>query len=95
LLAREKLDTPPLHINQLIHESRDAIGVRAVATQYLGAQPDADVTLLLVQKAPLRFHVPVHLAKATHLIVGEAESLPHHGRHALTQALFERLATRR
>jgi hypothetical protein len=93
LLTREQVDSAPLHIDELIHEPRDAILVRAVATHHLGTQANADVALLLVERPPLRFHVAVHFPEPPHLIGGEAKPLLHDGGHALTQTLLERLTT--
>jgi hypothetical protein len=95
LLAREQFDSAPLHIDELIHEPRDAILVRAVATHHLGTQANANGALLLVERPPLRFHVAVHFPEPPHLIGGEAEPLLDDSGHPLAHALLECLTPRR
>jgi hypothetical protein len=95
LLTREQVDSATLYIDELVHESLDAIRVRAVATHHLRAETNAYVALLLVEKPSLRLHVAIHFGEPPHLISREAEALLYDRSHPLAQALLERLASRR
>src|SRR5688500_15656881 len=95
LLPRKKLDTPTLHIDELVDVPRDPILIRAVATHDFGAQAYPDVALLLIEQSPLPFHFAVHFPEPAHLLGVEAKLLLHDRRRALTNALLQRLATLR
>jgi hypothetical protein len=94
LLARKEIDSSSLHVDELIHETRHTLLIRAVAAQYFGAETNPNVALLLVKRTTLRLDLAVHFAEPPHLIGVEAQPLLDDGRHALAQALLERLASR-